>query len=523
MEKEPEFRMFWVVVFLLLLITRIPLMAEYFSIDNVNLAFSLEKFNPSIHQPQPPGYPLFVAFARLVHFFFNDAWRTFAAISILVSALSLWLTFLIGNRMFSPWAGAMGACLLLVNPVFWFAGIEGPLRPNLALFSMLTAYCSWRCWNGEKRFALWGAIALGVGGGFRPDLLGYLFPLWLISSCIGTRSWRKVLSAAAVLCAIVAVWTSATIIAMGGFRIYKDIMYAYAVNWSHTSSAIPGTSMLGWLRQKNRLFLWNGLAVIGWIWTVPFYFFNRKTAPLGSARFAFLALWILPGIILQALTHYDAPGHTLFSVSALCLIGGYMLSLLPLRNIITEAVLILNAMMFFNWFGLPKTTVRSENPSLKNALQVGIFESSNGWLRHMDSLTGDTLSEIERYTPQDRPSLIITTNGFVNRWFMNWRIGRYYLPNRDFWVLYQAPDKKHMEQIVRDRRLGFRFDPLTIPIFGEGRIFWLIEPDSRNLAELRKSLKLEGGNAVYYTDITPDSPPILLDGFEIVPSKAEKK
>jgi len=103
MEKRPEVRIFWVVVFLLLLLTRIPMMASYFSIDNVNLAFALEKFDPRIHQPQPPGYPLFVFFARLVNFVFHDAWRAFAAISILVSALSLWLVFLLGRRMFSVW------------------------------------------------------------------------------------------------------------------------------------------------------------------------------------------------------------------------------------------------------------------------------------------------------------------------------------------------------------------------------------------------------------------------------------
>jgi hypothetical protein len=523
MEKQPEFRILWVVLLLLLLVTRIPLMAEYFSIDNVNLAFSLEKFNPGIHQPQPPGYPLFVAFAKLLHLFLNNAWRTFAAISILASALSLWLAFLIGNRMFSPWAGAMGTCLLLMNPVFWLAGIEGPLRPNLALFSLLTGYCCWRCWNGEKRFALWGAIALGVGGGFRPDLLGYLLPLWLVSSWVGTRSWRSVLSAAAVLCAIVAAWTSATILAMGGFRVYRDIMYAYAVDWSRASSAIPGASILEWLRQKNRLFLWNGLAVIGWIWTAPIYFFRRKTSPLGAGRFAFFALWILPGIILQALTHYDAPGHLLFSISALCVFGGYMLSLLPLRNVVTEAVLILNAMMFFNCFGMPKTTRKSDMPSMKNALQVGIYECSNAWLRNMDSIVRNTLSEIERYTVPDRPTVIVTTDSFVDRWFMNWRIGRYYSPNHYFWVLCETSGKKRVEQHIRNRRVGFKFFPLTIPVPNNGRILWLLEPGSRVLGELAKSFPLKGGNSVYYTDITPDSPPILLDGFEIVPSQTDKK
>src|SRR2546422_197299 len=132
-------------------------------------------------------------FGRIVNLVFHDAERTFVAASVIVSALCLPLAFLLAKRMFSPWAGVVAALLLLVNPVFWYSSLEGPLRPNLALFSLLTAYCCWRCWNGEKQFVYWGALALGVGGGFRPDLVAFLLPLWLISSWVGTKSWRSVL------------------------------------------------------------------------------------------------------------------------------------------------------------------------------------------------------------------------------------------------------------------------------------------------------------------------------------------
>src|SRR6266568_4214154 len=130
MEERQDHRVFWIVVFALLLLTRIPAMAAYLSIDNVNLAFSLDKFDPRIHQPQPPGYPFFVGFARIVNLLFSDPERTFTFISLLVSGLSLVMAFLLGERMFSQWAGTAGAFLLLVNPVFWQSGLDGPLRPN---------------------------------------------------------------------------------------------------------------------------------------------------------------------------------------------------------------------------------------------------------------------------------------------------------------------------------------------------------------------------------------------------------
>jgi 4-amino-4-deoxy-L-arabinose transferase-like glycosyltransferase len=228
--------------------------------------------------------------------------------------------------MFSPWAGFAGMLLLLVNPVMWHAGVEGPLRPNLALFSLLTAYCCWRCWNGEKRFALWGAVALGIGGGFRPDLIAFLFPLWLVSSWVGTRSWRTVVLSAGVLVAIVAAWTSAVMIAMGGFHTFRSIMLTYAADWAQFSSARPGASVQDWLLQKSRLFIWNALGIVTWIWAAPIALLNRNRPHLSRSHILFLTLWIVPGVLLQAMTHFANPGHTLFSVSALCLIGGYMIS-----------------------------------------------------------------------------------------------------------------------------------------------------------------------------------------------------
>src|ERR1700676_3711092 len=101
MEERQDYIVFWIVVVALLLLTRIPAMASYLSIDNVNLAFALEKFDPRIHQPQPPGYPFFVFFARILNTVFKDAERTFIVISLLVGVASLYAAFALGTRMFS--------------------------------------------------------------------------------------------------------------------------------------------------------------------------------------------------------------------------------------------------------------------------------------------------------------------------------------------------------------------------------------------------------------------------------------
>jgi 4-amino-4-deoxy-L-arabinose transferase-like glycosyltransferase len=236
MDERQDSRWFWIIVIALLILTRVPAMPTYFGIDNVNLALALEKFDPRIHQPQPPGYPFFVALARAVNFFFHDAGKSFLIVSVSTSGLCLVMASLLGTRMFSRSAGAIAALLLLVNPVFWYASLDpngGPLRPFLGLFSLLIAYCCWRCWNGEKQFALWSAVALGIGSGFRPELIAFLFPLWLLSVRRGTKSWRPVVQGLVVLSVIVLVWVGALVVAMGGVSTFMSIMLNYAADQSN--------------------------------------------------------------------------------------------------------------------------------------------------------------------------------------------------------------------------------------------------------------------------------------------------
>ena len=73
-----------------------------------------------------------------------------------------------------------------------------------------------------------GALALGIGSGFRPDLMAFLFPLWLIATCIGTRSWRALLGGAAILAGTAAIWVSALVIAMGGIQTFQSMLFRRA-------------------------------------------------------------------------------------------------------------------------------------------------------------------------------------------------------------------------------------------------------------------------------------------------------
>lgn len=508
---------FWGLLIALLLLTRVPLASQYLSIDNVNLAFALEKFDPRIHQPQPPGYPFFVAFSRAVNLIFHNPERTFLVVSLLVSALCLPVIYLLGARMFSSWAGRAAALLLLLNPVFWNTGLDSPLRPNLALFALLTALCCWRCWKGEKHFLIWGAIALGIGSGFRPDLLLYLFPLWLLSSWIGTKSYKSVAVGLAVLAGIVLVWVGALVLAVDGVRPLLHLTATYLLEQSRSESVILGAR--AWFLLSTRLLVWNGLGVIGWIWAIPIYFLHRDRILVRSSQGLFFMAWLLPGLTFQALVHVQEPGHTLFSAPALCLVGGYVLSLVSFKETALAFALVLDTLLFMGYLPLPPANQPHHWWSrAENTVAQLTFESSAEMVRWLDGTSRETLAEAGQFMASDRPSVFVTTDVHTYNWFMNWRIARYYLPQENFWVVDDHSAEPKALHIMRDRVLESRAGPsTTIPVPRGGRVLWLLENGAAFQTAAKTVQTLSGGPYIYYTDIAMDARPFAIDKYNFVP------
>jgi 4-amino-4-deoxy-L-arabinose transferase-like glycosyltransferase len=514
-------RAFWVPIAALLLLTRVPVAAKYLSIDNVNLAYALSNFDPRIHQPQPPGYPFFVIVAKILNIFLRNPETTFLVISVLISAMCLPVLCALGARMFDAWTARAAVCLLLVNPAFWHSALDGPLRVNLALFSLLTAYCAWRAWNGESAFVFWGALALGIGSGFRPDLLVYLGPIWLASAVVGTRSVKTVISGGVLLALVVLVWVGILAYAVGGPSELYRLITSYLVDQSKPASVVMGASSQSWMRQISRLVVWNGLAVLGWIWALPFFLIAKERVALLSRHFIFWAIWVVPGLLAQALIHVDAPGHTLFSTVALCLLGAYVLRTGLQRWNIEDAGLLVASvvcvMLFLNFVPLPPP---GSPGGLRAVFANATFESSLEGLRWLDDIHGSSLKEIRDFTTPDRKTVLLGQDAVQQgNWFLNWRITRYYMPALD--IRSVAAQKTPMETVeVRGSTVGVARtgSPVDISVPKHSRILWLIESGGPLHTALSKAGALHGGPHVFFTDIDEGSAPLQVLDFRIIPN-----
>jgi len=306
----------------LVLLTRWPLLPpQLYSFDSVNLALALHEFDPTRNQPQPPGYPLFVLEARLLHVLLGTPERTFAVLALLISAICLALLYQLGNRLFSPAVGLAAAGLLLVNPVFWYSGLTSPLRPHLALISLLAAYCCWRAANGEHRYFYASSMVLGLGGGFRPELSLILLPLWAWAGWRGARFgvWVR---GGLLLIATTALWVAILVLASGGVTPMIAAFRDYATAQTFQTSVAFGSVSLGWRRMLGRAFVWTALGALPWLWALPFAWFRRQQWPHTTRSLGFLTAWFLPGFLFHCLIHIGDPDHALTTIPAVCLVGG---------------------------------------------------------------------------------------------------------------------------------------------------------------------------------------------------------
>jgi len=313
------------VLCLYLVATRWPLAPHYlYYFDSANFALALENFNPALHQPQPPGYPLFVGLTRIIHLLVWRPEHVFLIAGLLAACAAVVLIRLLAREMFGAPAGMLAAALLASNPVFWFGGITNQIRVFLAVSAIAVALPAWRALRNPDRpmwlYAMFAALA--VCGGFRPAQPLRLLPLalWVWWRC-GHRPARLAIGLGTL--AVTALpWLAATVWAVGGPVKYVEVIWQYANEQFAGSSAFFGAAPPSAWQMVRMAVVWNLLGVVAWIWAVPFVW--RKVR--GGERWRFLAIAFVPSFLFSALVHIGDPDQALGSISILCLAGSGVLA-----------------------------------------------------------------------------------------------------------------------------------------------------------------------------------------------------
>jgi hypothetical protein len=204
-------------------LTRFVFRSHYlYDLDSVNFALGMQRFDPRVHQPHPPGYFLYICAGRLLDFTFHDANLALVVLSILASCALVIVIYRTTLDWFGPMAAQFAGVLFLFSPLAWFHGIVALTYIVEAFFSGLLGYLCWRIDCRGAGFILPAAIVLGFSAGVRPSSLLFLAPLFLFSLRSATPKGRWVGLAALAL--TLSAWFVPMVSASGGLNAYFDAL-----------------------------------------------------------------------------------------------------------------------------------------------------------------------------------------------------------------------------------------------------------------------------------------------------------
>ena len=288
-----------------------------YAFDSANYALAVSRFyNVAFHQPHPPGYPVYVAVARVLNLLVDDANRALVLESIAWAMLAVACTILLGTRLYGRPIGLLAGLLLCFTVGFWgysevaypYVALAGETA-TLALLAHLTL-------AGRRRLVVPLGLAWAFAAGVRWDGAVFCAPLWLWALW-AARQWRLRLASVALAGLVVLGWAVPMVMLSGGWDAYRGAIADYLRVWSPQSAFVVGDYASGGDTQAgyNLNFLVNYLRqMLGVQLLLVPYLLGRRFGP-GSlatdARSRFLALWTLPPLLTYVFVHLGEPGYVL--------------------------------------------------------------------------------------------------------------------------------------------------------------------------------------------------------------------
>jgi hypothetical protein len=339
-------------------LTRLPFMTQtLYAFDSANYALAVSSFyNVAFHQPHPPGYPLYVFFARAIDLVVHDANRSLVLEGILWSALATACTIGLGRALFGR-AIALLAGLLLVSTVgFWGYGEVAYPYVALAGETAALALLAHAVIAGKSRLIVLLGLVWGISAGVRWDAAVFCLPLGLWA--LWRVGWRLRLAGVGLAAMVVVAWAVPMVLLSGGWEVYRQALAAYLQVWSPQSAYVVGDFASGGDTQAtyNLNFLINYLRqMLGIGLVLVLYLIGRRFGPARLAsdyRSRFLGLWIVPPLGVYVFAHLGEPGYVLSLAPAASIL--IALAIADLRDETAQLTSVLRAR---GWRWLPPARV----------------------------------------------------------------------------------------------------------------------------------------------------------------------
>ncbi len=216
-------------------------------LDSMNFALGVRDFDPSKHQPHPPGYPVFIALGKVSHAIWPSEAGSLSLWSAVFGALSVF-PLLVLFRNFETLdrsapepdrerRAALATLIAVASPLFWFTS----LRPMSDVTGLALALAAQACLAtafvrrrlgaqsdpetiaASGRMIVAGALIAGLAVGVRTQTVWLTLPLLalVLVDRAGRGAAGAILGSAMTFSIGVLVWAIPMVVASGGVGQYR--------------------------------------------------------------------------------------------------------------------------------------------------------------------------------------------------------------------------------------------------------------------------------------------------------------
>jgi len=353
-----NYKPYLLILIFLLLLTRIPLQSSrLYSWDSVQYALALKEYNVSKYQPHPSGYPVYVFAAKILFLFFKDENKSYLYLNLLLSLMAIIFLFKIGTIFFKLEIAFLISLLFISSPLFWSnAEIAVSYCAESAVSLVVAYFCLKQVKEKKLNFIL--AVFLGLGAGFRPNLILFLTPLFLfsffISKNFSRENFKNIFLFLGILFFCILIWYVPMVYLSGGYKIYQETL----------ASQFEFINLFSIFHKGLGAILINGKNILTAVFFAGFcfasfipliFFINLRGANksnyqkisgnfqnISKENFLFFIFWISPPLLFYLFIFVDLSAYCLSYLPALFLLLGYFLvTEIKSKKIITWVVIFL--------------------------------------------------------------------------------------------------------------------------------------------------------------------------------------
>src|SRR5204863_7668414 len=188
----------------------------------------MRAYDVASHHPHPPGFPVYIAAAKIARLFTSSDFRALQAVNLIAAVLLFPAMFMLARELRLKFTtSVIAAALLAFFPNVWFFGGTGFSDvPSIVLVIFAVAFLFRGC-RDTNSYVI-GAFLLALSVGIRPqNLLVGIFPAAISTWYRARASLRDVFFAALIGAGVIAVAYVSAIHATGDLGPYLNAVRAH--------------------------------------------------------------------------------------------------------------------------------------------------------------------------------------------------------------------------------------------------------------------------------------------------------